>query len=203
MGAVHTAAKRSPRSRDGTTITRSGGRMAAVTPRTIGCCSTRPATVKCTMPAVQRVYRILSQGCFERLEPDIGKLICPVLRGGVDGNAAPLLDTMKLTVLGQYGKGLVQCEAALGEEIRDKIGGSNGRCGMDRSTKRSARSTNGDLDRALQRDVCPVHSLGQGVIGIAYVYCEQSALDTELRAAVSPGRGDCDRFRGVHGAMRW
>jgi hypothetical protein len=26
--------------------------------------------------------------------------------------------TMKLTVLGQYGKGLVQCEAVLGEAIR-------------------------------------------------------------------------------------
>ena len=29
--------------------------------------------------------------------------------------------TMKLTGLGQYGKGLVQCEAVLGEAIRDKI----------------------------------------------------------------------------------
>jgi len=29
--------------------------------------------------------------------------------------------TMKLTILEQYGKGLVQCEAALGEEIREKI----------------------------------------------------------------------------------
>jgi len=29
--------------------------------------------------------------------------------------------TMKLTVLGQYGKGLVQCEAALGEQICDQI----------------------------------------------------------------------------------
>jgi hypothetical protein len=29
--------------------------------------------------------------------------------------------TMKLTVLGQYGKGLAQCEAVLGEAIRDKI----------------------------------------------------------------------------------
>jgi hypothetical protein len=28
---------------------------------------------------------------------------------------------MKLTVFGQYGKGLVQCEAVLGEAIRDKI----------------------------------------------------------------------------------
>jgi len=29
--------------------------------------------------------------------------------------------TMKLTVLGQYGKGLVQCEAVLGEQIQDQI----------------------------------------------------------------------------------
>jgi len=29
--------------------------------------------------------------------------------------------TMKLTVLGQYGKGLVQCEAVLGEAIQDQI----------------------------------------------------------------------------------
>jgi hypothetical protein len=29
--------------------------------------------------------------------------------------------TMKLTVLGQYGKGLVQCETALGEAICDQI----------------------------------------------------------------------------------
>src|SRR5712691_5151125 len=69
--------------------------MAAVTPRTIGCCSTRPATAKSITPAVQRVYRTLSQGCFERLEPDIRKPICPVLRGGGDGNAAPLPDRQK------------------------------------------------------------------------------------------------------------
>ena len=95
--------------------------MAAVTPRTIGCCSTRPATAKSITPAVQRVYRTLSQGCFERLEPDIRKPICPVLRGGGDGNAAPLPDTMKLTVLDQYGKGLVHCDAVVGKEIREKI----------------------------------------------------------------------------------
>jgi len=39
--------------------------------------------------------------------------------------ATHLLDwfhlTMRLTVLAQYGKGLVQCEAGLGEAIRDKI----------------------------------------------------------------------------------
>jgi hypothetical protein len=67
------------------------------------------------------VYRILSQGCLERLEPDIRKRICPVLRGGGDGNVASLPDTMKLTVLDQFGKGLVQCEAVLGEQIRDQI----------------------------------------------------------------------------------
>jgi hypothetical protein len=43
---------------------------------------------------------------LERLEPDIGKLICPVLRGGVDGNAAPLPDTMRLTVMQQSAKSL-------------------------------------------------------------------------------------------------
>ncbi len=32
--------------------------------------------------------------------------ICPVLRGGVDGNAAPLPDSMRLTVLQQTAKGL-------------------------------------------------------------------------------------------------
>jgi hypothetical protein len=52
------------------------------------------------------VYRILSQGCLERLELDIGKLIRPVLRGGVDGNAAPLPDSMRLTVLQQTANGL-------------------------------------------------------------------------------------------------
>jgi hypothetical protein len=39
--------------------------------------------------------------------------------------ATPILDwhhlTMKLTVLGQYGKGLVQCEAVLGEQVQDQI----------------------------------------------------------------------------------
>src|SRR5882762_8714036 len=80
--------------------------MAAVTPRTIGCCSTRPATAKSITPAVQRVYRTLSQGCCERLEPDIRKPICPVLRGGGDGNAAPLPDTMRLTTMTQTAKGL-------------------------------------------------------------------------------------------------
>src|SRR2546423_4872622 len=87
----------------------------------MGSSSPRPATAKSITHAVQRVYRTLSQGCFERLEPDIRKPICPVLRGGGDGNAAPLPDTMKLTVLGQFGKGLVQCEAVLGEQIRDQI----------------------------------------------------------------------------------
>jgi len=74
------------------------------------------------MPAVQRVYRILSKGCFERLEPDIGKLICPVLRGEVDGNAAPLLDTMRLTTMTQSAKGLPD---KIGDEtslpLRDEV----------------------------------------------------------------------------------
>ena len=73
------------------------------------------------MPAVQRVYRILSQGCFERLEPDIGKLICPVLRGGVVGNAGPLLDTMRLTTLTQTAKGLPAATSLEGRTLRDDV----------------------------------------------------------------------------------
>ena len=142
MGAVHTAAKRSPRSRDGTTITRSGGRMAAVTPRTIGCCSTRPATAKSITPAVQRVYRTLSQGCFERLEPDIRKLICPVLRGGGDGNAASLPDTTSPVWAHEAGKAsplpepaparptptLCGVKGTMGEVQDVRIGNANGPC---------------------------------------------------------------------------
>ena len=55
---------------------------------------------------VLRVCRAPSHGRMERLEPDIGKLICPVLRGGGDGNAVSLLDAMRLTVLQQTAKGL-------------------------------------------------------------------------------------------------
>jgi hypothetical protein len=42
------------------------------------------------------VCRTPSHGCSERLEPDIGKLICPVLRGGGGGNVVPLLDDKKV-----------------------------------------------------------------------------------------------------------
>jgi hypothetical protein len=57
------------------------------------------------------VCRTPSHGCLERLEPDIGKLICPVLRGGDGGNVVSLLDTMRLTVMGQLVKGLSVNEA--------------------------------------------------------------------------------------------
>src|SRR6266545_1995159 len=80
--------------------------MVAVTQQTIGCCCTRPATDKSITPWVRRVCRPLSHGGLERLEPDIGKLICPVLRGGGGGNVVSLLDTMRLTVMQQTAKGL-------------------------------------------------------------------------------------------------
>src|SRR5262249_33105946 len=54
------------------------------------------------------VSRTQSRECSERLEPDIRKRIRPVLRGGVDGNAAPLPDTLRLTGIGQMIKGLVE-----------------------------------------------------------------------------------------------
>jgi hypothetical protein len=52
------------------------------------------------------VCRTPSHGCSERLEPDIGKLICPVLRGGGGGNVVSLLDAMRLTVMQQSAKSL-------------------------------------------------------------------------------------------------
>jgi hypothetical protein len=73
------------------------------------------------MPLVPCVGRAPSYGRLERLEPDIGKLICPVLRGGVDGNAAPLPDAMRLTVMQQTAKGLVHCDRVLGDKIRQQI----------------------------------------------------------------------------------
>src|SRR5215470_9485157 len=95
--------------------------MGAVIRSTTGYCSTRHATDNSIPPWVRRVRRTPSHGCSERLEPDIGKLICPVLRGGGGGNVVPLLDSMKLTGLGQYGKGLVLCHPMLGQEICDQI----------------------------------------------------------------------------------
>src|SRR5262252_4618669 len=64
-----------------------------------------------------------AETCLLRLERGKGCKALPIATWvgaippgypAVVGNAAPLLDTMKLTVLEQYGKGLVQCEAALG-----------------------------------------------------------------------------------------
>ena len=58
------------------------------------------------MPGILRVSRTRSHECSERLEPDIRERIRPVLRGGADGNAAPLSDTMRIIVMTQMGKGL-------------------------------------------------------------------------------------------------
>src|SRR5262249_1366471 len=52
--------------------------------------------------------RPLSHGGWERLEPDIGNLICPALRGGRGGNVVSLLDAMRLIVMQQTAKGLPQ-----------------------------------------------------------------------------------------------
>ena len=61
----------------------------------IACCSTPPAIGKCITPMVLPVCRIPSPGWSERLELDIGKLMCPVLRGGDNGNVGPLPDAQK------------------------------------------------------------------------------------------------------------
>jgi hypothetical protein len=108
--------------------------------------------------------------------------------------------SMKLTVLGQYGKGLVPCEAVLGEAICDQIdrlkwslwawsGGQS--VGQDRRS--------GELDCAFQRDLCPVCWIGEGVVGIAHVHREQPALDPELRGEISQRRADRDRICRIDG----
>src|SRR4030095_4864962 len=55
----------------------------------------------------------------------------------------------------------------------------------------------GELDCALQRDLCPICWIGQGVVGIAHVHREQPAFDPELRRALSQRRADRDRVCGV------
>src|SRR5215471_11363506 len=77
----------------------------------------------------RRLYEVLhSQGL--QMNQDIaflsdGNDTLRALQLEMSPKATHILDwfhlTMKLTVLEQYGKGLVQCEAALGEEIREKI----------------------------------------------------------------------------------
>ena len=65
------------------------------------------------MLGILRVSRTRSHECSERLEPDIGKLISPVLRGGGSGNAVSLLDTMRITVMTQMAKGLEGTDLAI------------------------------------------------------------------------------------------
>ena len=95
--------------------------MVAVTQQTIGCCCTRRATDKSITPRVRRVCRPRSHGGLERLEPDIGKLICPVLRGGGGGNVVSLLDAVRLTVLQHTTKGLPQATHDGAGTVADKI----------------------------------------------------------------------------------
>jgi hypothetical protein len=74
------------------------------------------------MPLVRCVGRTPSHGCWERLEPDIGKLICPVLRGGGGGNVVSLLDAMRVTVMTQMAKGLLSPGETAGQiDIQDQL----------------------------------------------------------------------------------
>src|SRR6266849_6260849 len=77
----------------------------------------------------RRLYEVLhAQGL--QMNQDIaflsdGNDTLRALQREMSPQATHILDwfhlTMKLTVLGQFGKGLVQCEAVLGEQIRDQI----------------------------------------------------------------------------------
>ncbi len=69
-------------------------------------CCTRTVICPCIIPGILGISCTRSHECSERLEPDIGELISPVLRGGGGGNAVSLLDAIKLTVMGQMNKGM-------------------------------------------------------------------------------------------------
>jgi hypothetical protein len=106
---------------------------------------------------------------------------------------------MKLTVLEQYGKGLVQCETALGKEILEKI------------ERLKWSLWHGQVDKALGK----IEDLASSIapfsetyarfnhlvkaLSALRTYIEKQAFDTELRAAISRWRGDCDRFCRVNG----
>jgi hypothetical protein len=75
------------------------------------------------MLGILRVSRTQSHECSERLEPDIGELIRPVLRGGPDGNVAPLPNAMRMTVLGQYLKSLIRLNLEEGSAIQQQLPG--------------------------------------------------------------------------------
>src|SRR5712691_4015225 len=57
----------------------------------------------------------------------------------------------------------------------------------------------GERDQALQRDLCPLPEIGQGVVGITYLHREQPALDPELRGEISQRRADRDRICRIDG----
>ena len=77
----------------------------------------------------RRLYEVLhSQGLQMNQEITFladGNDTLRALQLEMSPQATPILDwfhvTMRLTVLDQYGKGLVHCDAVLGKEIREKI----------------------------------------------------------------------------------
>src|SRR2546430_14127508 len=121
------------------TIISCPGYGAARRQETTTSCCTRTVTCPCIMPEILCVSRTRSHECSERLEPDIGELIRPVLRGGGGGNAVSLLDAMRMTVLGQYLKGLLRLNQAGGRVIQKKL----------ESVKWSL--WHGQVDKALER----------------------------------------------------
>src|SRR5215470_10280305 len=118
--------------------------------------------------------------------------------------ATHLLDwfhlTMKLTVLGQFGKGLVHCEAVLGEEIGNQI------------ERLTWSLWHGQVDKALSK----IDDLETSIEPFSGTYARfprlvkaLSALRTSIvhnrhvipheRGALSPRPGERDRVCGVDG----
>ncbi|MGI9306232.1 MAG: hypothetical protein ACR2P5_02905, partial [Gammaproteobacteria bacterium] len=65
--------------------------------------------------------RTRSHGCSQRLERLAGKLARAVLRGGDGGNAIPLLDTMRFTVMNQQNKSITDEDETFGTEVANSL----------------------------------------------------------------------------------
>ena len=108
--------------------------------------------------------------------------------------------TMRVTVLGQYIKGLIRLQREAGEGIQKKLASVkwllwHGK--VDRALDRL-----GDLDRGVNHfadTLPPLPTAQKSRAEVPHVYREQSGLHSQLWLAVSAQRDDFDRVCGVDG----
>jgi hypothetical protein len=69
----------------------------------------------------RRENRLRSRGASQRLEPDEGKLSCPVLRGGSGSNAAPLPDKLCEGLPGNRARWRMEWSEPVSEHCADTV----------------------------------------------------------------------------------